>query len=31
MKAGMVEGPTESVSREEVMKVIREMKVGKAA
>ena len=31
MKAELVEGPVERVSREEVVKAIREMKVGKAA
>ena len=31
VKAELVEGPVERVSREEVVKAIREMKVGKAA
>ena len=31
VKAEMVEGPVEKVSREEVVKAMREMKVGKAA
>ena len=31
MKAELVEGSVERVSREEVVKVIREMKVGRAA
>ena len=31
VKAEMVEGPVERVSREEVVKVIREIKAGKAA
>ena len=31
MKAELVEGPVERVSREEVVKAIREMKAGKAA
>ena len=31
MKAELVDGPVERVSQEEVVKAIREMKVGKAA